>query len=371
MDDVVLQPGAPPPFQLGGSAISPASIGPGIGGAVAGYGKAFGMDILIWASEASRARAAADGYAVAPSKAAFFETADIVTLHLRLYDSTRGIVTAADLARMKPTALIVNTSRAALIEDGALVEALRAGRPGMAAIDVWEREPMRDADHPLLHMENVVVTPHIASNTTAGRVRMERMAFEEIQLVLRDQGLMVPKGNPKMIGGLEDLARDDVHLINRQGGSGTRILLDYRLKQLNSTPADVSGYRNGELTHTAVAAAVLAAVAGMGHVGTNDVFWAGSAGPYPVRVTVRQPGVIPGLADITVRLPESGAERVLVTALRRVRETGEAPSFAMTSPPRPGMRILRPFRSSALSISLLNQPPIWTPVLPAGRHLRP
>ncbi len=132
-----------------------------IGGVVAGYGTAFGMKVVVWASEASRTRAAADGFAVAPSKAALFEQCDVITLHLRLYDATRGIVAAADLARMKPTALLVNTSRAKLIESGALVEGLRAGRPGMAAIDVWEDEPMRDAEHPLLHMDNVVGTPHI------------------------------------------------------------------------------------------------------------------------------------------------------------------------------------------------------------------
>jgi len=132
-----------------------------IGGAVAGYGKAFGMDVLVWASDKSRARAAADGYRAAASKAAFFAEADVVTLHVRLYDSTRGMVTAADLACMKPTALLVNTSRAPLIAPGALVAALRAGRPGMAAVDVYEEEPMRDTDNPLLKMDNVVCTPHI------------------------------------------------------------------------------------------------------------------------------------------------------------------------------------------------------------------
>jgi D-3-phosphoglycerate dehydrogenase len=132
-----------------------------IGGAVAGYGRAFGMDVLVWAREASRARAASDGYAVAASKEAFFEQCDVITLHMRLYDATRGIVTAADLARMKPTALLVNTSRAPLIEPGALVTGLRAGRPGMAAVDVYESEPMRDVTHPLISMENVVCTPHL------------------------------------------------------------------------------------------------------------------------------------------------------------------------------------------------------------------
>ena len=132
-----------------------------IGAAVAGYGKAFAMNILVWAREATLLKARADGYATAPSKAAFFEQADVVTLHMRLVDATRGIVTAQDLAHMKPTALIVNTSRAGLIAPGALVEALRAGRPGMAAVDVYENEPMRDTTHPLLNMPNVVCTPHL------------------------------------------------------------------------------------------------------------------------------------------------------------------------------------------------------------------
>src|SRR5712671_5444056 len=111
-----------------------------IGGAVASVGKAFGMNVLVWAREASRERARADGYVAAPSKAAFFEQCDVITLHMRLVDATRGIVTAEDLARMKPTALIVNTSRAPLIAPGALVEALGKGRPGFAAIDVYEQE---------------------------------------------------------------------------------------------------------------------------------------------------------------------------------------------------------------------------------------
>ena len=132
-----------------------------IGKAVADYGRAFGMEVLVWAREASRAKAKAEGYAVAPSKEAFFETCDVLTLHMRLVDATRNIVTAADLARMKPSALIVNTSRAPLIEPGALVAALQAGRPGMAAVDVYEEEPLRDTTHPLLNMPNVVCTPHL------------------------------------------------------------------------------------------------------------------------------------------------------------------------------------------------------------------
>lgn len=132
-----------------------------IGAAIAGYAKAFDMKVLVWAREASRARAQAEGYAVAPSKEAFFETCDVISLQMRLNAATRGIVTAADLARMKPTALLVNTSRAGLIEKGALVAALRQGRPGMAALDVYDEEPLLDVHHPLLQMDNVVCTPHI------------------------------------------------------------------------------------------------------------------------------------------------------------------------------------------------------------------
>ena len=132
-----------------------------IGAAVAGYGKAFGMKVLVWAREASLERARVDGYSVGTSKAQFFEESDVLSLHMRLVDATRGIVGAADLARMRPSALLVNTSRAPLIQPGALVAALRAGRPGMAAVDVFEQEPIRDAAHPLLTMPNVVCTPHI------------------------------------------------------------------------------------------------------------------------------------------------------------------------------------------------------------------
>jgi D-3-phosphoglycerate dehydrogenase len=132
-----------------------------IGAVVANYGKAFGMNVVVWARPQTMVRAKADGFLVAPSKIAFFERADVITLHMRLVDATRGIVTADDLRRMKPTALIVNTSRAQLIERGALVDALRAGRPGMAAIDVYEEEPLRDPKHPLLNMDNVVCTPHL------------------------------------------------------------------------------------------------------------------------------------------------------------------------------------------------------------------
>ncbi|HET7597782.1 MAG TPA: D-2-hydroxyacid dehydrogenase family protein [Burkholderiales bacterium] len=159
-----------------------------IGAAVAAYGKAFGMKVLVWAREASRERARADGYAVARDKEAFFEECDIITLHMRLVDATRGIVTAADLARMKPTALIVNTSRAPLIEPGALVQALKAGRPGMAAVDVYEQEPVRDPNHPLLAMPNVVCTPHI------GYVTREEYELQFSDIF--DQILAYERGKP-------------------------------------------------------------------------------------------------------------------------------------------------------------------------------
>jgi D-3-phosphoglycerate dehydrogenase len=132
-----------------------------IGEAVAGYGRAFGMRVQVWGGETSCARAREDGFDVAGSRADFFTTCDVVSLHTRLYPATRGMVTAADLALMKPTSLLVNTSRAALIEEGALTAALAAGRPGMAAVDVYENEPVLDGAHPLLKLPNVVCTPHL------------------------------------------------------------------------------------------------------------------------------------------------------------------------------------------------------------------
>ena len=132
-----------------------------IGSVVAGYGRAFGMPVIVWARPDSLARAVADGHAAASGKEEFFARSDVLSLHMRLVPATRGIVAAADLARMKPTALIVNTSRAPLIEAGALLAALRAGRPGMAAVDVFEEEPLRDPSDPLLALPNVVATPHI------------------------------------------------------------------------------------------------------------------------------------------------------------------------------------------------------------------
>jgi D-3-phosphoglycerate dehydrogenase len=119
------------------------------------------MRVVVWASEQSLPRARADGHLTASTKADFFETSDVLSLHLRLLPATRGIVTGVDLARMKPTALLVNTSRAGLLEPDALLDALRAGRPGMAALDVYESEPLLDPEYPLLTMDNVVCTPHI------------------------------------------------------------------------------------------------------------------------------------------------------------------------------------------------------------------
>jgi D-3-phosphoglycerate dehydrogenase len=132
-----------------------------IGKVVAGYGTAFGMNVLVWARPDSLARSHADGLAVAANKDDFFRACNVLSLHLRLVPATRGIVTAADLQQMQPTSLLVNTSRAGLIQPGALVTALQAGRPGSAAIDVFDHEPLHDPTDPLLNMENVICTPHI------------------------------------------------------------------------------------------------------------------------------------------------------------------------------------------------------------------
>ncbi len=131
-----------------------------IGQLVAGYGRAFDMRVQVWGSEASRLRAQVDGHATAPTCEALFETSDVLSLHLRLNDATRGIVTLDALARMKPSSLLVNTSRAELIEEHALVASLNRGRPGMAAVDVYESEPILQGQ-PLLRLENAVCTPHI------------------------------------------------------------------------------------------------------------------------------------------------------------------------------------------------------------------
>ena len=150
-----------------------------IGKLVAGYGKAFGMRILVWGGEKSVAAAVADGHEAASSREAFFEQADVLSLHLRLADATRGIVTAADLARMKPDALFVNTSRAELVEEGALETALQAGRPGTAALDVFTEEPL-PADAPLLRMPTVLATPHLGYVEQDSYELYFKAAFENI-----------------------------------------------------------------------------------------------------------------------------------------------------------------------------------------------
>jgi len=169
-----------------------------IGRVVANYGRTFGMKVLVWARPDSLARARAEGYATAESKASFFEECDVISLHMRLIDGTRGIVTLGDLAHMKPTALIVNTSRAGLIEPGALVTALQKGRPGMAAIDVYEEEPVLDTRSPLFALKNVVCTPHIGYVT---REEYE-LQFTDIfdQIVAYGAGKPINVVNPAVLG---------------------------------------------------------------------------------------------------------------------------------------------------------------------------
>jgi D-3-phosphoglycerate dehydrogenase len=150
-----------------------------IGQLVAGYGKAFGMHVTVWGSESARSRAEHDGLDAAPSCEAFFEGCDVLSLHLRLHDSTRGVVTFDALSRMKPTALLVNTSRAELIEEGALVSALNRGRPGRAAVDVFESEPILQG-HPLLRLENAVCTPHIGYVELDSYEMYFQAAFENV-----------------------------------------------------------------------------------------------------------------------------------------------------------------------------------------------
>ena len=168
-----------------------------IGAVVAGYGRAFGMKVLIWGREAARERALADGHAVAASKAELFERSDVLTLHMRLVDATRGIVGPEDLARMGPRALLVNTSRAGLIQAGALEAALKAGRPGYGAVDVFEQEPVLGGAHPLLALPNAICTPHI------GYVTREEydLQFSDIfdQIVAFAAGAPINMINPEVL----------------------------------------------------------------------------------------------------------------------------------------------------------------------------
>lgn len=159
-----------------------------IGGAVARVGNAFGMQVVCWGREGSTARAKTEGFEIAASREAFFENADVISLHLPSNNETRGIVNADDLARMKPTALLVNTSRAPIIAEGALVAALQQGRPGFAAVDVYEEEPVVGANHPLLQMPNVLCTPHLGY--------AERGSYEALYTLAVDQLLAFAEGQP-------------------------------------------------------------------------------------------------------------------------------------------------------------------------------
>ena len=168
-----------------------------IGSAVSSYGRLFGMKVIVWAREEARAKAVQDGYLAARSKESFFEESDVLSLHLRLVDGTRGIVTAADLARMKPDSLLVNTSRAQLIESGALANALRAGRPGMAAVDVYEQEPLRDVNDPLLSLDNALCVPHIGYVTHEEYETQFSDIFD--QIVAFDAGAPINIVNPEVL----------------------------------------------------------------------------------------------------------------------------------------------------------------------------
>jgi len=151
-----------------------------IGMLVAGYGRAFGMDVRVWGREGSLSRARADGYALFAGREELFERSDVLSLHLKLSAETRGIVTGGDLARMRPDALLVNTGRAELIADGALEAALRAGRPGFAAVDVYEEEPVLGAAHPLLALDNAVCTPHLGYVERDGYELYFGQAFDQV-----------------------------------------------------------------------------------------------------------------------------------------------------------------------------------------------
>jgi D-3-phosphoglycerate dehydrogenase len=168
-----------------------------IGSLVAGYGRAFGMEVRVWGREGSRARAQAAGFAIAASQVALFAESDVLCLHVKLTAETRGLVTPADLARMQPTAGLVNTSRAELIAPGALAAALRAGRPGWAAVDVYENEPV--IDHPLLHLDNAICTPHLGYVEKDSYERYFSSAFDHVLAFAA--GRPIPLVNPEVISG--------------------------------------------------------------------------------------------------------------------------------------------------------------------------
>ncbi|HET9226974.1 MAG TPA: D-2-hydroxyacid dehydrogenase family protein, partial [Thermoanaerobaculia bacterium] len=160
-----------------------------IGTLVAGYGRAFGMEVRIWGREGSLSRAQSDGYALAGSREELFERSDVLSLHIKLSAETRGIVKASDLARMRPDALLVNTSRAELIETGALEAALRAGRPGFAAVDVYEQEPVLGAAHPLLALDNALCTPHLGYVERDSYESYFGQAFDQVVAFAEGRGL--------------------------------------------------------------------------------------------------------------------------------------------------------------------------------------
>ncbi len=168
-----------------------------IGKQVAAYGRAFGMQVWVWGREGSVADARADGFEVAPSREAFFAQSDVISLHVRLNAQTRGLVTADDLAAMKTDALLVNTSRAELLAEGALVQALQRGRPGFAAVDVYESEPIYAEGHPLLKLPNALCTPHIGYVEKDNYERYFGMAFDHINAFAQGQ----PKNivNPEVL----------------------------------------------------------------------------------------------------------------------------------------------------------------------------
>ena len=158
-----------------------------IGAVVAGYGRAFGMNVLAWGRESTLEKAKADGYTPAASREAFFAESDVVSIHVRLIDATRGMVTADDFARMKPSAVFVNTSRAGLVVPGALEAALAKGRPGMAAVDVYEDEPVMGAKHPLLAMDNAICVPHLGYVELDGLEHMYDTIFDQVLAYARRQ----------------------------------------------------------------------------------------------------------------------------------------------------------------------------------------
>lgn len=151
-----------------------------IGKRVAQYAKAFGANVLIWGGKDSTEQAQKDGFTIAHSKTVFFQTCDVISLHIRLKEATRGLISKEDLRLMKPDALLVNTSRAALIKKGDLLAALQEGRPGFAALDVYEEEPIFDKNHPLLQMPNVICTPHLGYVERAGYELYFSIAFQNV-----------------------------------------------------------------------------------------------------------------------------------------------------------------------------------------------